>query len=101
MENLNFNFLVDPAFNFEKEIIRSIHDNGLSWKAKGIFCALCKMAEIGCDNYNSGIFNLMSLDDEEATSSGFRELEERGYLMVQRKRDAEGKVERYIWWLTV
>jgi uncharacterized phage protein (TIGR02220 family) len=77
---------------------RLIRDDRLSWKARGIFTYLWSMSD-GWD-FKATEVARHATDGRDSLNSGLKELEEYGYLVRQRKRDDDGKLDGYEWILS-
>ena len=74
---------------------RSISNNKLSWKAKGILAYVLSMP----DDWVFYVSELEkhSIDGETALRSGLKELEEAGYITKKQTRAKDGKISGYEW----
>ena len=75
-----------------------LNDVELSWKAKGLFVYLWSQAD-GWDFYESEVVN-HSTDGIAGLKTGLKELEARGYLRRERKRDKKGLLRENEWVLS-
>lgn len=75
-----------------------LNDVELSWKAKGLFVYLWSQAD-GWDFYESEVVN-HSTDGIAGLKTGLKELEARGYLRRERKRDKKGLLRENEWILS-
>lgn len=75
-----------------------LNDVELSWKAKGFFVYLWSQAD-GWDFYESEVVN-HSTDGIAGLKTGLKELEARGYLRRERKRDKKGLLRENEWILS-
>ena len=75
-----------------------LNDVELSWKAKGLFVYLWSQAD-GWDFYESEVVN-HSTDGIAGLKTGLKELETRGYLRRERKRDKKGMLRENEWVLS-
>ena len=75
-----------------------LNDIELSWKAKGLFVYLWSQAD-GWDFYESEVVN-HSTDGIAGLKTGLKELEARGYLRRERKRDKKGLLRENEWVLS-
>jgi len=69
-----------------------LHDQNLSWKAKGLFAYLYSKP----DDWDFSMWRIKedSTDGKESTRIGLKELEDNGYLQRIRKND--GRMEYFI-----
>lgn len=68
---------------------RPLHDNALSWKAKGMLAYLLSKP----DNWKVRVTDLIrqSADGEASVRAGLKELQEAGYLIVKQERGEDGR----------
>ncbi|MCD9070629.1 DNA replication protein DnaD [Staphylococcus chromogenes] len=70
-----------------------IHDSNISWKAKGILLYLLSRPD-DWQIYETELVK-HSVDGLSGLKSGIKELEEKGYIQRNRKRDAKGRLKEY------
>ena len=66
-----------------------LKDARLSWKAKGLFCYLLSLPEDWII-YQSELLN-HATDGRESLRNAIQELEQLGYLQIEKKRDDKGQ----------
>lgn len=76
----------------DNELIRDVR---LSWKALGLLVFLLSLPP----NFKLRLIYLAKLrrSGRDATRSGLKELEDAGYLLIERRHDALGRFSRTIW----
>ena len=74
-----------------------LNDKALSWKARGMFAYLCSKATLEGWRFSKKMLVGQSEPDGEASyDSGLKELKTRGYLVIKKRRRADGKYD-YDW----
>lgn len=76
-------------------LTKTVQDDTLSWKARGILIYLLSLP----DNWQMYVSDLINRapDKETSVRTGLKELEKAGYLTKQRTRDSKGKITGTEW----
>ncbi|MBO1249437.1 hypothetical protein J1777_06240 [Comamonas denitrificans] len=75
-----------------------LRNKNLSWKATGLLCYMLSMADGW--SFNLKHLSHQKTDGERSTRAGLQELENSGYLYIEKERGDHGEFVKTIWHIT-